>query len=334
MLSVLEDREHEVVGLDTGFYHDGWLYGPAWTRRCVKQDIRRVALEDLSGFDAVVHLGELSNDPLGQLDPEITYQVNYLGSVDFAAKCKRAGIPRFIYSSSCSVYGLGAGDLKTEESEAYPQTAYAECKLLVERALCAMADESFSPVCLRNATAYGPSPRMRFDLVLNNLAGLAWTTREIRMVSDGTPWRPIIHVQDICEAIACVLEAPRGVVHGEILNVGATEENYQIRQIAALVSDVFPGCAVTFGQGDGDNRSYRVSFEKIQVRLPRFRCRRNALAGVRELRQLFESIQLSRCVFEFRTFTRVRQLEHLLATGQIDRALFWTDASSLQEVTG
>lgn len=196
--------------------------------------------DDLRGFDAVVHLAELSNDPLGQFDPRVTYEINYRGSVGLARACRRAGVQRFIYSSSCSVYGVGTDDHKTEESDVNPQTAYAECKALVERELFEMADDSFSPVFLRNATAYGPSPRMRFDLVLNNLAGLAWTTGEIRMTSDGTPWRPLVHVLDICQAIACCLEAPREAVHNQIFNVGCDEENYRVREIASIVARVFP----------------------------------------------------------------------------------------------
>src|SRR5919206_248321 len=192
--------------------------------------------DDVTWMDAVVHLAELSNDPLGQLSPHITYAINHQGSVALARLCKTAGVPRFVYTSSCSVYGIGGGSAyKTETSTPQPQTAYAECKVLVERDVAAMADATFSPTFLRNATAYGPSPRMRFDLVLNNLAGLAWTTKKIHMTSDGTPWRPLVHVLDICEAIACTLEAPREVVHNEVFNVGDSRENYRVREIAQLV---------------------------------------------------------------------------------------------------
>jgi nucleoside-diphosphate-sugar epimerase len=216
-----------------------------------------------------VHLAELSNDPLGQLSPHITYAINHQGSVALARLCKAAGVPRFVYTSSCSVYGIGGGsEYKTETSTPQPQTAYAECKVLVERDVSALADATFSPTFLRNATAYGPSPRMRFDLVLNNLAGLAWTTKRIHMTSDGTPWRPLVHVLDICEAIACTLEAPREAIHNEIFNVGKTSENYQVREIAEIVAEVFPGCDLVFGTSDGDNRSYRVSFDKIATHLP------------------------------------------------------------------
>ena len=329
---VLRERGHMVVGLDTGFYRDGLLFnGIEPSLMCISKDIRDVTEEDLTGFEAVVHLAELSNDPLGQHSPEITYQINHLGSVGLAKKCKSAGITRFVYSSSCSVYGVGSNGHKTEESETNPQTAYAACKVLVERDLSAMADDDFSPTFLRNATAYGPSPRMRFDLVLNNLAGLAWTTKEIRMTSDGTPWRPLVHVRDICEAIACALEAPREAVHNHIFNVGDTTHNYQVKEIAQIVSQTFPGCILSFGCSDGDNRSYRVSFDKIRTHLPGFQCQRDAATGAAELYSLFERIGMTRETFEFRAFTRLKQLEYLLETRQLNDRFFWqTEPQGMQ----
>ena len=322
---VLLDRGHEVVGLDTGFYRDGWLYNNGTTRlpTCINKDLRDITAEDLHEFEAVVHLAELSNDPLGQHNPEVTYEINHLGTVALAKRCKKVGITRFIYTSSCSVYGIGTGDLKTEESEPNPQTAYAKCKVLVERDLSALADDDFSPTFLRNATAYGPSPRMRFDLVLNNLAGLAWTAREIRLTSDGTPWRPLVHVLDICQAIACALEAPREVVHKQIFNVGDTKENYRVKEIAQVVSQTFPGCTLTLGVHDGDQRSYRVSFEKINARLPGFHCQRDVALGASQLRELFERIAMTHEIFAFRAYTRLRQLEYLIQTRQIDERFFW-----------
>lgn len=321
---LLLERGHDVVGLDTGFYRDGWLYNRSGTFPMrISKDIRQISEEELRGFDAVVHMAELSNDPLGQLHPEITFEINHRGSVELAKKCKRAGITRFIYTSSCSVYGVGTDDFKTEASEPNPQTAYAQCKVLVERDVSAMADDDFSPTFLRNATAYGPSPRMRFDIVLNNLSGLAWTTHEIRMTSDGTPWRPLVHVHDIGEAIACALEAPREVVHNQIFNVGDTKQNYRVREIAQIVAETFPGCELTLGASDKDNRSYRVSFEKINTRLPGFRCQRDAAVGASQLREIFERIDMSRDVFEGRAYTRLKQLQHLLKTQQIDSHFFW-----------
>jgi nucleoside-diphosphate-sugar epimerase len=275
----------------------------------------------------VAHLAELSNDPLGQHNPTLTYEINHLGTVKLAEHAIRAGIPRFVYTSSCSVYGTGDGDgYKTETSEPNPQTAYAKCKVLVERDLAALASDNFSPTFLRNATAYGPSPRMRFDLVLNNLAGHAWTTRKIKLTSDGTPWRPLVHVRDIAHAIACALEAPREIVHNQIFNVGATAENYQVRDIARIVAHVFPGCEVMFGSSDGDNRSYRVNFDKIHSKLPGFRCRSTAETGARELLGIFQSIRMSAEVFNFRAYTRLKQLEYLLRTAQIDEKFYWSSA--------
>ena len=324
--SVLLARGHEVVGLDTGFYRDGWLYHyhPVSFPSSLNKDLRHITEEDLQGFEAVVHLAELSNDPLGALNPDMTYRINHIGTVELAQKCKKVGIHRFVYSSSCSVYGVASGtSVKTEDSAPQPQTAYAQCKVLVEHDLAAMADADFSPTFLRNATAYGPSPRMRFDLVLNNLAGLAWTTREIRMTSDGTPWRPLAHVLDICTAFACALEAPREVVHKQIFNVGDTEANYQVKDIAQIVSETFPGCELVLGTSDGDNRSYRVSFEKIHAQLPGFRCQHTVRRGAQQLLEVFERINMPREVFEFRAYTRLKQLQHLIGTQQIDPQFFW-----------
>jgi nucleoside-diphosphate-sugar epimerase len=321
---LLAERGHDVTGLDTGFYRDGWLYAGTPTRTThIRKDVRQITVEDVSGYDAVVHLAELSNDPLGERDPAITFGINHRASVELARTCKSAGVSRFVYTSSCSVYGAGSDDWKSEHSTPNPQTAYARCKMLVERDLLAMADDDFTPTCLRNATAFGPSPRMRFDIVLNNLAGLAWTSHEIKMTSDGTPWRPLVHVLDICEAIACVLEAPRDKTHAQIFNVGDTAQNYRVREIAEIVADAFPGCRLTFGKSDGDNRSYRVSFDKIHTLLPAFRCRRDAARGAQELHDVFSSIGMSRDTFEFRAYTRLKQLDHLVATRKVDDNLFW-----------
>lgn len=325
----LMQRGHAVTGLDAGFYRDGWLYQPQHplSPACINKDLRKITEEDIAGMDAVVHLAELSNDPLGQHNPELTYEINHVGTLALAKKCLKAGVKRFVYTSSCSVYGTGSGEFKDEQSETNPQTAYARCKTLVERDVSALADADFSPTFLRNATAYGASPRMRFDLVLNNLAGFAWTTRQIKMTSDGTPWRPLVHVRDIAHAIACALAAPRDFVHNEVFNVGSTSENYQVREIAQIVADTFPGCELSFGTSDGDNRSYRVCFDKIHSRLPGFDCRYNAAAGANELLELFRSIDMPSEVFNFRSYTRLKQLQHLIKTGQIDNQFYWTGNS-------
>jgi nucleoside-diphosphate-sugar epimerase len=316
---------HEVVGLDTGYYKDRSLYrsGDPSPRTIVK-DLRDLDASDLTGCDAVVHMAELSNDPAGQLAPHITYEINHQGSVRLAELARKAGVRRFVYMSSCSVYGVSGGDFVTEESPVNPQTAYGICKTLVERDLRPLATEQFAPTYMRNATAYGASPRMRFDIVLNNLAGLAWTTKEIKMTSDGTPWRPIVHGLDICQAIIAVLNAPLEAVANEVFNVGDTEHNYRVREIAEIVGEVFPGCNVSFGPPSSDNRSYRVSFEKIRKHLPAFKCRWDARRGAEQLLAMFRRVDMTAEAFHYRTFTRLRQLEYLIRTGQIDDNFFWT----------
>lgn len=320
----LVERGHETVGVDAGFYRAGWLYnGTPLSVETSTKDIRLLTEADFEGIDAVVHMAELSNDPLGQLAPTMTHEINHRGSVHVAATAKAAGVTRFVYTSSCSVYGAATSDLVDEESPLAPQTAYAECKQLVERDVGALADDDFSPTFLRNATAYGASPRMRFDIVLNNLCALAWTTHEIRMESDGTPWRPLVHALDICAAVACVLDAPRDRVHGQILNVGAPDANFQIREIAELVGHVFPGCEVTVGTRGADQRSYRVSFARIHELLPGFRCSWDPELGARQLLEVFSRVELSYDDFASRKFTRLKQIEHLLRTGQIDETFLW-----------
>ncbi len=321
---VLRARGHKVTGLDCGFYRSGRLYDDGLVRPdIITKDIRHITRGDVTGYDAVVHLAELSNDPLGEHDPRTTFAINHEGSVALARRCREAGVARFVYTSSCSVYGAGSDAPRTEDSATDPQTAYAQCKVLVERDVGALACDEFTPVFLRNATAFGPSPRMRFDIVLNNLSGIAWTSREIRMTSDGSPWRPLVHVADISEAIAAALEARREAVHGEIFNVGSDAQNYRVREIAEIIARVFPGCRASFGSSNGDRRSYRVSFAKIRERLPGFTCRWSAEDGARQLRAIFERIGFTREGFEQPAFTRLQQLKHLIATGQIDGDLFW-----------
>ena len=265
----LMDAGHEVVGLDTNYFHDALLGPPPRSNYpVIIKDVRDVELHDLDGVDAVAHLAGLSNDALGQLSRRVTFDINHRATVRLATLCKQAGIERFVYSSSCSVYGKSSADIVDEESPFDPQTDYAVCKMLDERELSDLADDRFSPTFLRNATAYGASPRMRFDLVVNDLSALAWTSKRIAMVSDGTPWRPIVHVLDICAAFRASLEAPREAVHDKVFNVGRTDENYQIREIALCLAEVFPGCEVSFGKSDPDQRSYRVSFDKVSRELP------------------------------------------------------------------
>jgi nucleoside-diphosphate-sugar epimerase len=327
---------HEVTGVDTGFYREGWLYTTADRRLPLTHtvDIRHLGPEHLEDIDAVVHLAELSNDPLGQLRPGLTHRINHVGSVRLAELAKAAGIERFVYTSSCSVYGAGGDHMRTEESETDPQTAYAECKVLVERDVSALADDSFSPTFLRNATAYGPSPRMRFDIVLNNLSGHAWTRGVIDMTSDGSPWRPIVHVGDICDAIRAAVTAPREAVHGQVFNVGRNDANHRVREIAEIVAEAFPGCRLSIGSSDGDSRSYRVSFDKVTESLPGFVATRDAAMGARQLRSVFERIDMDEARFQWRGFTRLHALNHLIATDQVDEELFWTTFDPIAERQG
>jgi nucleoside-diphosphate-sugar epimerase len=317
------DLGHDVTGLDTGYYMSGWLYhGLPRTPNTLVKDLRTVTAGDLEGFDAVVHMAELSNDPTGELRPGITHEINHAGSIKLAGLAKAAGVERFVYMSSCSVYGVASGEVN-ESSPVNPQTAYAECKTLVERDLKPMASDGFSPTFMRNATAFGASPRMRFDIVLNNLSGLAWTTKRIAMISDGSPWRPLVHALDIAKAIECALAAPRDAVHNQTFNVGDTDHNYRVREIAEIVADVFPGCELTFGDGS-DNRSYRVSFEKINTELPGFKCEWDAERGARQLRSVFEAIEMTDAVFQAPPFTRLKRLEELLHSKQLDQDFYWT----------
>lgn len=319
-------RGHHVIGFDTGFYRRGWWYSPG-DRRVVPMtltgDVRQLRAEDLAGFEGVVHLAELSNDPLGEFSPVLTAAINHAGSVRLAGLAKAAGVSRFVYSSSCSVYGAGSADWLTETSAVRPQTTYARCKVMVEDDVRAMADAWFSPVFLRNATAYGASPRMRFDLVLNNLAALASVSGRIALTSDGTPWRPLVHVLDICRAIVSAVEAPRDAIHAEVFNVGRTDQNFQVREIAALVGEAYPACTIAVGSAGSDVRSYRVSFDKVQSKLPGFACNWDVRRGVAQLRELFQRVAFTREQFMSPPFTRLHELKHLVDTSQLDPALFW-----------
>ncbi len=317
----------DVVGLDSGFHRAGWLYNSADLRPAMyTNDIRQIELEDLAGFDAVVHLGELSNDPLGELNEHVTYRINHGGTLRLAELAKQAGIERFVQMSSCSVYGASGERPSTEDDPVEPLTAYARCKVLIEEAVGALADDNFSPVFLRNATVYGASPRQRFDLVVNDLAATAYLYEEIRMTSDGTPWRPFVHLLDVAAAVASVLDAPRELVHGEIFNVGSSASNHQVRHIAEIISGLVPGCALRFGDSSGDKRNYRIDFSKIAATLPGFSCTWDVERGVAELLDVFARIQFDESTYRWRGYTRLVQIRHLLDTAQIDDDLFWTAA--------
>ena len=321
---LLMEKGHEIIGVDTGFYKVGWLYNTNTnTAKTLNKDIRHISAEDLQDVEANVHMAELSNDPIGQLTPQITYEINHQGSVRLAELAKKVGVRRFIYMSSCSVYGIATKGDVTEVSPTNPQTTYADCKTLVEKDVQYLANDDFSPTFMRNATAFGASPRMRFDIVLNNLAGLAWTGKEIKMTSDGRPWRPLVHCLDICKAIACTLEAPRDIIHNQIFNVGDTANNYRVKEIAEIIAGIFPGCKLSFGDNGADSRSYRVSFEKINTMLPGFKCDWDAKQGAQQLFDVFSRIDLSTDYFMSRGFTRLKQLEYLIRTQQINKSFFW-----------
>jgi nucleoside-diphosphate-sugar epimerase len=327
LVSRLLGLGHDVTGFDTGFYRDGWLFTEQKSARklpsTINGDLRTITSAEVAGHDAVVHLAELSNDPLGQNNPGITKSINLEGSKKLAKLAKDAGVPRFVYASSCSVYGQAVSEWVDETSPTNPQTAYAECKVGVENEVGPMADGNFCVTFLRNATAYGASPRMRFDIVINDLCALAWTTKRIAMTSDGTPWRPVTHIDDICHAMECALVADPRAVNGEVFNVGADSENYRIREIAEIIGGVFPGCEVTIGKNAGDTRSYRVSFKKIAERLPGFKTQWNAKRGAEQLYDVFKRIEMSKDTYEFRAFTRLKQLKYLKQTHQVDDSLFW-----------
>jgi len=315
---------HSVVGLDTGYYSESWLYDiPNFKQpEIIKKDIRNIKEEDLIGFDAVVHLAELSNDPVGENAPEVTYQINHLGTKNLATLAKKAGVKRFIYFSSCSVYG-SSDNIVDENSPTSPLTAYAKSKILNEQYLQSIADENFSPIIFRNATVFGPSPRLRFDLVVNNLSGLAYTTKEIKMESDGTPWRPFIHILDICQAVLIALKAPPEKIHNQIVNVGDTNSNYQIKDIAEIIRNTFPGCTVSLNKNGVDKRNYRVNFDKIKKVLPGFSCKYDIAKGAKELLGIFTKVNLTREDFESRNYTRLKQIKYLRQVNKIDESFYW-----------
>jgi nucleoside-diphosphate-sugar epimerase len=321
----LKQLGHEVIGLDTLYFED-CAFGaePDWIPS-LRHDIRDVTSKDLEGLDAIVHLAALCNDPLGDLNADWTNDINYTASVRLAEMAREVGVKRFLYASSCSMYGAAGQDmLLSEDAPLRPITAYATSKVRTEEAIARLADADFSPVFMRNATAYGVSPRLRADVVLNNLVCWAHTTGRIRIMSDGTPWRPIVHVMDISRAFAAALVAPREAVHNQAFNVGSNGENYQVLELAEIVRATVPGCTVEFGPGAGpDPRSYRVDFSKLGRLLPEFRPQWNASFGAKDLYSALQQVALSLADFQGRKYIRLAQLKHLLDNGRLDSTLRW-----------
>lgn len=320
----LLQRGHDVVGYDSDLYARCTL-GPPEAIASVpslRKDIRDAELADLAGIDAVLHLAGLSNDPLGDFDPSLTYDINFRASVRLAELAKRAGIQRFIFSSSCSNYGAAGDDLLDEQAAFNPVTPYGKSKVLVERELSRMADDTFSPTFLRNATAFGVSPRLRFDLVLNNLMAWAFTSRAVLLKSDGTPWRPIVHIEDIARAFVAVLEAPRSLVHNEAFNVGSSGQNYRIRDLANIVQRRVEGSTIQFADGASpDRRNYRVSCDKFARFFPDFAPRWRADQGADELYAAFTQLAITVDDFEGPKYKRIAHIQQLVAQGVLDDSL-------------
>lgn len=326
---MLVEAGHDVVGMDTNLYQAATFGEDKGSSAVpsINKDVRDVTHDDIDGFDAILHLAGLSNDPLGDLNPELTYEINHRASVRMAEMARELGVERFIFSSSCSNYGAGVDDWLSEESAFNPVTPYGRSKVMVEQDVARLADDHFSPTFLRSATAYGVSPRLRFDLVINNLTAWAYTTGLVYLKSDGTPWRPVVHIRDMALAFVAALHAPRELIHNEAFNVGRPEENYRIRELAEIVAEVVPGSRVEFAEGASpDKRNYRVDSSKIARVLPEYRPQWTARKGAQELYEAYQKIGLQVEEFEGPRYRRIDHIKMLMADGRLNDRLRWQTA--------